>query len=269
MRSFLTRLLVAAIAIPALLFVFYQGGEWLRVLVAVLIILGMIEAHRLSAKAGAVFPLSPGVLAALLVPWLSAGLWQGLSWPAWIGVTLVISAIPVVRGQDIRALAVGVAAQMVMVLWIGLGLGALVATRSYPDTHGFWWLLLLFANLWVGDTAAYLFGVWLGKTKLSPIVSPKKTVAGAIAQVVASAAVGIVFVSTGWIAAPAALIISASVVIGVVGQLGDLFESVLKRTAGEKDSSALIPGHGGVLDRFDSTLFAAPSLYALLQLWPR
>jgi phosphatidate cytidylyltransferase len=269
MRSFLTRLLVAAIAIPALLFVFYQGGEWLRILVAVLIILGMIEAQRLSAKAGAVFPVSLSMLGALLVPWLSAGLWQGLSWPAWIALTLVISAIPVVRGQEIRTLAAGVAAQMVIVLWVGLGLGALVAIRSYPDTNGFGWLLLLFANLWVGDTAAYLFGVWLGKTKLSPMVSPKKTVAGAIAQIIASAAVGIVFVAAGWIAAPAALIIAASLVIGVVGQMGDLFESVLKRAAGEKDSSALIPGHGGVLDRFDSTLFAAPSLYALLQMWPR
>lgn len=269
MRSFLTRLLVAAIAIPALVFVFYRGGDWLRVLVALLIIIGTIEAQLLSKKAGADFPLSPAILLALLVPWLSAGLWQGLSWPAWIVVTLVISAIPVVRGQDIRTLAVGVAAQMVTVFWIGLGLGALVAIRSYPDTHGFGWLLLLFANLWVGDTAAYLFGVWLGKAKLSPMVSPKKTVAGAIAQVIASAAVGIVFVVAGWIAAPAALIISASLLIGVVGQMGDLFESVLKRAAGEKDSSALIPGHGGVLDRFDSTLFAAPSLYVLLQLWPR
>lgn len=269
MRSFLTRLLIAAIAIPALLFVFYQGGEWLRVLVAVLIVLGTIEAQRLSERAYAVFPLAPAILLALLVPWLSTGLWQGLSWPAWIIVTLVISAIPVVRGTDIRTLAVGVAAQIVTVFWIGLGLGALVAIRSYPDTHGFWWLLLLFANLWVGDTAAYLFGVWLGKTKLSPIVSPKKTVAGAIAQVIASAAVGIVFIVTGWIAAPAALIVLASLLIGVVGQMGDLFESVLKRVAGEKDSSTLIPGHGGVLDRFDSTLFAAPCLYALLQLWPR
>lgn len=269
MRSFLTRLLVAAIAIPALVFVFYRGGEWLRVLATAFIILGIVEAQRLSRKAGAAFLLAPTIVLALLVPWLSAGIWQGLSWPAWAIAIVVVSAIPVVRGTDIRTLAAGVGAQVVTVLWIAIGFGALVVIRSIPDAYGFQWLLLLFANLWVGDTAAYLFGVWLGTTKLSPVVSPKKTVAGSIAQVLASLAVGVVFVAAGWIGAPAALVVSASLLIGVVGQLGDLFESVLKRAAGEKDSSALIPGHGGILDRFDSTLFAAPSLYALLQMWPR
>lgn len=269
MRSFLTRLLVAAIAIPALVFVFYRGGEWLRTLTAALIILGIVEAQRLSHKAGAAFLLAPSIVLALLVPWLSAGIWQGLSWPAWAMAIVLVSAIPVVRSTDIRSVAAGIGAQVVTVLWIAMGLGAIVAIRSIPGANGFQWLLLLFANLWVGDTAAYLFGVWLGTTKLSPAASPKKTIAGSIAQVLSSAAVGLVFVAAGWIDAPAALVVSTSLLIGVVGQLGDLFESVLKRAAGEKDSSTLIPGHGGVLDRFDSALFAAPSMFALLQMWPR
>lgn len=269
MRSFGTRLLVAAIAIPALLFIFYRGDEWLRILVTVLLVLGMYEAQRLSSKAGAAFPLLTSVILVLLHPWLIGHYWQGLNWSVWVTLILVVSAIPVGRAREIASVVKGIAGQISCVLWIGAGFGALLGLRETADGAGFWWLILLFANLWVGDTAAYLFGVWLGKAKLSPKVSPKKTVAGAIAQVIASAAVGLVFALAHWIVAPSALIMVASIMIGVIGQIGDLFESVLKRAAGEKDSAALIPGHGGILDRFDSALLAAPALLVLLQVWPR
>ena len=269
MRSFLTRLLVAAVAIPALVFIFHRGGEWLCLLVTALIVLGMIEAQRLFAKTGASFAIAPSVVLALLTPWLAGRYWAGFTWPVWLILLFVVAAIPVVRVHDIKVAGAGIAAHITSVLWIGVGLGALLGVRDFSDGAGFWWLLLLFANLWIGDTAAYLFGVWLGKTKLSPVVSPMKTIVGAVAQVVASALVGVVFVMANWFTASAALLMAASIVIGVVGQIGDLFESALKRAAGEKDSSTLIPGHGGVLDRFDSAMFAAPSLYALLQVWPR
>jgi phosphatidate cytidylyltransferase len=269
MRAFLTRLLVAVIAIPTLLFIFYRGGEWLRALVTILLVLGILEAQKLASKAGASFALMPAVLLTLLSPWLAGHYWEELGWPVWVTLILAASAIRVVRSQDIPRTAIGVAVQIACVVWIGVGFGAFLGLREMPDNLGFWWLVLLFANLWIGDTAAYLFGVWLGKTPLSPRVSPEKTVAGSIAQIVASALVGAAFTLTQWFAAPAVLLIVASVLTGVIGQVGDLLESVLKRAAGEKDSSTLIPGHGGILDRFDSALLAAPSLYALLQVWPR
>lgn len=269
MRTFLTRLLVAAIAIPALVFIFHRGGEWLRLLVVLLIVLGMIEARQLAAKAGARFPMAPGILLTLLVPWISAGFLNGLSWPVWMSAVIVLSGVPVVRATQIQSAAAAIAAQIVTVFWIAIGFSALLAIRSHVDSQGFRWLLLLFANLWIGDTAAYLFGVWLGREKLAPVVSPNKTFAGAVAQTVSSGMIGAAFVLAGWLEASAALVVGASLVIAIVGQLGDLFESVLKRAAGVKESSMLIPGHGGVLDRFDSTLFAAPALYAMLQLWPR
>lgn len=269
MGAFLTRLLVAIVAIPALVFMFYRGGEWLRVLVVVLLVLGMLEAQRLSMKAGAVFALLPAVVLALLAPWLAGHYWHVLNWPVWASLIVIVSAIPVVRARDINAAASAFVGQIACVLWIGVGFGALLGLREVPDGKGFWWLIFLFANLWVGDTAAYLFGVWLGKAKLSREISPKKTVAGAVAQVIASGVVGIVFAMANWFAAPPGLLIAASMLIGLIGQIGDLLESVLKRAAGEKDSSTLIPGHGGVLDRFDSALLAAPSLYTFLQIWPR
>lgn len=269
MQSFLTRLLVACVAIPALLLVFHRGGDWLLLFIALLLVLATYEAQRLSRLAGAAFSLLPSVALVLAIPWVSLRFAHAMSWPIWLVLSLLVAAIPVVRARDVRAVGAGIAAQIGCVLWIGLGLGAVIALRQTPDGAGFWWLVLLFANLWVGDTAAYLFGVWLGKTKLSPHVSPKKTVAGAVAQIIASGVIGVVFAIAGWISAPTALLVVASLLIGIVGQLGDLFESVLKRAAGQKDSSNIIPGHGGVLDRFDSAMFAAPSLYALLQIWPR
>lgn len=269
MQSLLKRLLVAVVAIPALVYLFYRGGVWLSGFVGVLIVLAVVEAQSLSRKAGAAFDLSPALIWSLLVPWIWEGHWRGLPWPAWLIGGLVLAAMPVISKTEIRDLAAGIGAQIVTVLWIALGFGALPAIRAFPDGHGFEWLLLLFANLWVGDTAAYLFGVWLGKTRLAPTVSPNKTVAGSVAQIIASAIIGAVAAWAGWIDAPPFLVIAASIVVGIVGQLGDLFESVLKRAAGEKDSSHLIPGHGGVLDRFDSAMFAAPTVYALLQLWPR
>lgn len=269
MQSFFTRLLVAAVAIPALLFVFHRGELWLLCLTAILAILGIFEAQRLSATAGASFTLIPAVVMTLAIPWIGGRYFAQLTWPIWLILLVVFSALSIMRPRDLRAAATGTGANIACVLWVGLGFGALIGLRQTPDGLGFWWLMLLFANLWIGDTAAYLFGVWLGKAKLAPEISPKKTIAGSVAQVIASGIVGAVFAIANVIDASMMLLVSASIMIGVIGQVGDLFESVLKRAAGEKDSSALIPGHGGVLDRFDSALLAAPSLYVLLTAWPR
>ncbi len=269
MQSFLTRLLVAAVAIPALIYVFYRGDDWLRLLTALLAVLGILEAQRLASKAGAPFAFLPAALLTLSVPWIAGQYIAQITWPIWLTLMVVISAFSVLQPKDLKTTAAGVAAQLASVLWIGIGFGALLSLRQAPDGFGFWWIILLFANLWVGDTAAYVFGVWLGKAKLAPAISPKKTVVGSIAQIIASGIVGLVFVMAGRFDASPVLLLTASLMIGVVGQVGDLFESVLKRSAGEKDSSTLIPGHGGVLDRFDSALLAAPSLYTLVQVWPR
>ncbi len=269
MRSLLVRSLVAVVAIPLLVYLFYLGGLPLRIFAVLLTVVAMYEARQLFARAGAVFPFLPAVLIALAVPWLSHQSLPGISWPIWLTLAVIIPGFPVVTATDLRQTAAAIGAQIIAVLWIGLGFGAFMAIRELFAGDGFKWLIVLFANLWIGDTAAYGFGVWLGKSKLSPLISPNKTIAGAVAQVVTSAAVGVVFITIHFIDVGAGLIIAASILIGFVGQVGDLFESLPKRLAGQKDSSALIPGHGGVLDRFDSAMFAAPALYALLSAWPK
>jgi phosphatidate cytidylyltransferase len=125
-------------------------------------------------------------------------------------------------------------------------------------------LLFLFALLWVGDTCAMGFGKWLGKHKLAPGVSPNKTVEGFIGGIIGAVAIGVLMYYWKFHQMPFVHIMAISVGCSIFGQLGDLVESMWKRSLGIKDSSNIIPGHGGVLDRFDSLLFAAPFMYFYL-----
>ena len=122
-------------------------------------------------------------------------------------------------------------------------------------------VLFLVGVTWAGESAAYLVGSSIGRHRLAPILSPRKTVEGAIAQVIVSVAAAM---ALGYWLLPACGLMGAAgagAVLGVIGQVGDLAESAIKRSIGTKDTADLIPGHGGMLDRIDSLLFNAPALY--------
>ena len=126
-------------------------------------------------------------------------------------------------------------------------------------------VLVVFVLLWVNDTFAYLTGRLLGKHKLFERISPGKTIEGSIGGLVFTLAAILVYSHfTGW--PPMGPAIGLGVIAVVFGTLGDLCESMLKRQAGVKDSGKLIPGHGGILDRFDSVLFAIPFVFVYLLL---
>jgi phosphatidate cytidylyltransferase len=125
------------------------------------------------------------------------------------------------------------------------------------------WLLFALALNWLGDTAAYYIGRWLGKHKMAPRISPAKSWEGAAASLAASVAFAVLYLPRVQLAAPAVAVLFGTVG-NVAGQMGDLAESALKRGAGVKDSGTMLPGHGGWLDRVDSALFAMPVIYALL-----
>lgn len=127
-----------------------------------------------------------------------------------------------------------------------------------------WWLVFGLALNWIGDTGAFYVGRRFGKHKLAPRVSPAKSWEGAAASVFVSAIFGVLFLPK---LVPGVGIMQAAglaIVVNIVGQVGDLAESALKRGAGVKDSGTLLPGHGGLLDRVDSSMFALPVLYAVL-----
>jgi phosphatidate cytidylyltransferase len=147
-------------------------------------------------------------------------------------------------------------------LYIGVPLGALVSILALegPAT-----VLLLVLTVVVSDTAQYYTGRLTGRRPLAPAISPKKTIEGALGGVVFGTLV-FAIVGACWLArVPAALRVIVGIAIVLAGISGDLFESMLKRSAGVKDSSSIIPGHGGVLDRIDALLFAAPVYYIVLR----
>lgn len=145
-------------------------------------------------------------------------------------------------------------------LYIPLLLAYLVMLRA--GDQGVAWVFFVVSVIFAGDIGAFYAGTYLGRNKLCPSVSPKKTIEGALGGLVANLLVGSLFLLFVLPPRPWGFGLAALVAMGAVGQVGDLFESVLKRAAGVKDSGGILPGHGGILDRIDALLFAAPLAYA-------
>ena len=141
-----------------------------------------------------------------------------------------------------------------------------------PSAWGGTWLVLLpLVATWICDTAAMAAGSAIGGPKLAPVVSPKKTWAGAVAgllgAVAASLAVGLLILPRVGVRLDSGLLVGVGVVVGIVAQVGDVAESLFKREVGVKDSSSILPGHGGILDRLDSLYFVLPATSGLLKLF--
>ena len=175
-------------------------------------------------------------------------------------VAVGATALPLWRGGP-GALP-SAASALFPVLYLGLPLGAMVAMR---ETRGPAALFLLMLTIMVSDTAQFYTGRAFGRRKLAPAVSPKKTIEGAMGGIVCGSLL-LAIVGHWWLPATAGPVRAAlGFTVVALGIVGDLFESMLKRSAGTKDSSSLIPGHGGVLDRIDGLLFAAPVYYVVLK----
>lgn len=177
-----------------------------------------------------------------------------------IGVLfLVFALLFLFRIRNISDAAREVACSLLAFIYIPFLLMHLVMLRQTP--FGVQWLLVIMLIVMTNDSAAYYTGSAFGKTRLYPLVSPKKSVEGALGGLLGSlcgtlAAKYIFFSQLTFVD-----VFVTALVIGALGQAGDLFESLLKRSFGVKDSGTIIPGHGGVLDRLDSILFAAPVTY--------
>lgn len=261
-RGFPARLLAAAIFLPILFYLIRIGGGVYAGYVLLVVLLGAWEWWRLGRAAGGgagLVPLGLGAAGTCLAgidphPARAASL---------AGLLLVASLLLGLRHADGSATR-RTGHLLLGALYLGLLPAFLIRMRALP--HGAAALYLTYATVFLCDTAAYGVGRALGRHALWPRVSPRKTWEGAIAGAVASigAAVACRFLFAGFLSWPAAA--GFGLIVGVWGQAGDLVESLWKREAGVKDASALIPGHGGVLDRFDNLHFVAPVLYTYLTL---
>jgi phosphatidate cytidylyltransferase len=181
-----------------------------------------------------------------------------------LGVTvLAILAAPIWRGA---APAIEPAANTLLaVMYVGWLLGyGIVLHHASP--RGDELVLFVVGVTWVGETMAYVVGSTLGRHKLAPVISPRKTVEGAVAQILASLLTGLALGAWLLPGCGTGVALAGGALLGVVGQVGDLTESVIKRSVGTKDTGGIIPGHGGVLDRIDSLLFNLPAFYYFSQL---
>jgi phosphatidate cytidylyltransferase len=269
------RIIFAVIAAPAAIAVVYFGDWALATVLSVLAALGAWELMRMAHETGA-FPLQPaGIAIAALLPIAVHAQRLGvytLSLTAVVATTLVLFASTIwLRGPTGRPLS-AVAITAFAVVYASL-IAYVYPLRYHPYAIGAGagtaLVFLPIVLTWATDVGAYAIGRAVGKTKLIPSVSPKKTVAGAVGGLGVAIVICLVYVRL--ILMPFAqlgLTIQASVlfaiVVSVAAQTGDLAESLLKREAGIKDTSAIIPGHGGILDRFDSLLLVLPVAYLML-----
>jgi phosphatidate cytidylyltransferase len=257
----LTRILSALVLLPIVLGAIWYSYWSTLVVGAIGAALAFVEYATIAEKLGArVERLVAGVAAVAAV---AAFGWPGSPLDAVLLTAIVtLGALTVAVARPGVSMLTSVAASAFPVLYIGLPIGAIVALRRAPDAGP---LLLLLAIVVVSDTAQYYTGRLLGRRPLAPAISPKKTREGAIGGLVGGSLISVIL-GQWWLPGAAPVAYAAlGLIVAAAGIIGDLFESQLKRSAGVKDSSALIPGHGGVLDRIDSWLFAGPVFYVFLK----
>jgi len=260
------RLLTAAVGIPILYFSIKAGPVWLTfVLVGACAALASWEACGLLttpqrrpmtaiAMAGSVLLPAP-----FLVPSIPLAL------PLVVVLALTLAGSAVYRRELPEQVEASLATVFV-VIFVGFPLGFLTALRATPDEEmGRDLLVLLLVIVWLGDTAAMYVGSMIGRHRLAPRISPRKSVEGAVAGIVAGSLAGLLAHFWWFHRLPIGHALAIGALVGCAGIAGDLAESVLKRAAGAKDSSHLLPGHGGFLDQIDSLLFAGPVLYYYYQ----
>ena len=252
------RVFTALALIPVVAWVVLWANSWL--FLAVLCTVACLCWYEYNEIAGAYGFGKPGILG------YGVGLtllcWWDIHWLAIVGFVVVVLLL-VMRDTD---LARSLPRAALLVLGVVYVFGCWKCARPIRETYSPHWLMYALILNWVGDVGAYYVGRPFGRHKLAPRVSPKKSWEGSIASVAVSVAVGVVYLSRFIPEVSPMHAIALTAVANIAGQLGDLAESAMKRGAQVKDSGAILPGHGGFLDRVDSTLFALPVIYAYLLL---
>ncbi len=260
------RLLASAIFLPCLIIIAHRGGFYYLALIDIMILIGLWEFYRMMEAKGLRPYKAIGILSGLALSWYFF-FQQGIYANFFLNVVfLAVMALELARrerGMAVYHISVTIFG-VFYVAWLG---SHLILLRELPHLKGldyslgFSFVVVVFVLTWCYDTGAYTIGRLFGKHKIFPSISPGKTLEGAFGGVAFSIA-GILIarmILAEYLSVLQAVVLA--VIASVVGQLGDLVESMIKRDVKIKDSSDAIPGHGGVLDRFDSLLFTSPLIY--------
>ena len=262
------RVLVSVITIPLILAVSFYGNWYFFLFVLIIALISFYEFCLMVKNKGANANLLLG-FAAIIFFSLNGCRYIFDSYSFLLAFIVVLSLVELFRNKNSPVYNIG--STFLGVFYIGLFASSLIDIREfYPAIgnnydKGGYIIISMFVTIWICDSAAFFGGTSFGKHKLFPRVSPNKSWEGAI--------FGFIFAVIAMIFAKIILldflswqtIIALGIIIGIIGQLGDLVESLIKRDAGVKDSSNLIPGHGGIFDRFDSILFTAPVVLLYLK----
>ena len=276
LKNLVIRITVAIIGIPLLLLIALQGKLSFLGFVILLIILGLSEFSKLARAQNLSLPTLLLMLCGILIG-LGVYFKGELALILLLLSSFLILAYWEIKRENLAQENLPAALKSLSFSFLGLfyiaGLFSfLILIRELPQLANFdyrmggKWMVFLYFSIWTCDTFAYFVGRAMGKHKLAPVISPRKTVEGAMAGVFGT-------ILAAWVSQASFLnsfsfseLLPIALIVGIIGQIGDLVESLLKRAAGVKDSSGIIPGHGGVLDRFDSLIFVAPWVYYYLKL---
>lgn len=268
LKNLLVRTATGLVYLAVLVSAMFYSPYSMAILFLVVLVLAISETNRMMAIPVIQPQITTGSVLAKLTYLLPVGHLLGYYEAKWILLILiVIVLIPVIElyRKNENPMA-NIAYTILPSIYIALPLVMLYSIAWHSGEFDPWLVLGLFIVIWVYDTGAYVFGSWLGRSKLFERISPRKTWEGAIGGGVLATAVA-AFVLTFYIPQLSQLEwIIGAILIVVFGTFGDLTESQLKRSAGVKDSGQILPGHGGILDRFDSALTASIIFWVYLQL---
>ena len=253
-----SRVLVAAILLPLVIGLVYLGGWWLFGLA---LVGGLLALHELYVMVRDLRPLVLGGYLGFALTLLGLQL-GGLEWMlGGLLSTFVFAFVVYGLGGVRQSATTSFGVTLLGVAWVGAGIGCLLLIRDIPE-FGFWAVMAVLFTVFAADTGAFFVGRTFGRHSLAPAISPKKSWEGFVGGVLA--AVGMAFVilykdRADFLSIPESLLLG--LVIALAAVLGDLFESAVKRDLEVKDSGRVLGGHGGVLDRLDSLLWAGPAAY--------
>ncbi|MBK9097648.1 MAG: phosphatidate cytidylyltransferase [bacterium] len=262
------RVIVSILAIPIILISSYLGGYYFFAFVTIISILSFYEFSLLAKNKNANVNLIFGSL--IIFSLLLNGFHKFYDQADLIIlVSLLLLAVELFRNNGSAILNLG--ATFLGIFYIGIFSTTFISIREFysagieSNIYGAYLIISILASIWIGDSAAYYGGITFGRHKLFPRVSPKKSWEGAIFGFIFSVGTMILakVIVLDFLSWQSVVIIG--ILIGTIGQIGDLVESLLKRDAEVKDSSSIIPGHGGFFDRFDSLLFSAPAIWLYLK----